>query len=164
MKKSKIITILILVAVVIIAVYFYYQGQNRKPTNQINITNQNQTENTEVEKIPEILGNKADLISCSVKPGSTISGNLVFNGIVKNAYFFEGNIVINILDQNKTVLKTSHGNAVTDWMTSGPVSFTGSIDLAGLPAGVAYFEIHNDNPGWPDEGFDKSILIPVVIN
>lgn len=162
MKKSKIITIVILIAVVVIGVYFYLQGQNRVPTNQINVTNQNQTENTEVEEIPEILGNKADLISCSVQPGASVSGDLKFSGIVKGGYFFEGNIVINILDQNKKVLKTSHGNAITEWMTADPVSFMGSINLIGLPAGAAYFEIHNDNAsGLPEN--DKSILIPVVI-
>lgn len=161
MKKSKIKTIIILVLVVLLAVVLFYVGQNKKINDQVNLINQD-NQKGEVEKTPEILGNKADLISCSVKPGSTISGNLVFNGIVKNGYFFEGNIVINILDQNKDILKKSYGNAVTDWMTSGPVSFTGSIDLTGVPAGAAYFEIHNDNASGIPEN-DKSILIPVII-
>ncbi len=87
---------------------------------------------------------------------------MAVSGIVKNAYFFEGNILLNVLDQNKNVLKTGHGSAITDWMTSGPVSFQGIIDTLGLPTGAAYIEIRNDNPsGMPEN--NKSILIPVVI-
>jgi hypothetical protein len=159
MKKSKITTIVILIAVVGIAAYLYFQGRNIKTVSQINVTNN--TQNLE-NKVPEILGNKADLISCSVSAGQSVSGELKFSGIVKGGYFFEGNIVINILDQNKNVLKTSHANAITEWMTVDPVSFMGSIDLTGLQTGPAYFEIHNDNAsGLPEN--DKSILIPITI-
>ncbi|MFH1608991.1 MAG: Gmad2 immunoglobulin-like domain-containing protein [Patescibacteria group bacterium] len=160
MKKSQIITIVILIAVVVIGVYFYFQGQNRVPTNQIDVTT-SINQNTE-EKLPEILGNKDDLISFSVVAGSTISGNLEFGGIVKNAYFFEGNILINILDQNKKVLKNGYANAITEWMIAGPVSFKGTIDLTGLPTGAGFIEIRNDNPS-DDRSLDKSIYIPVFI-
>jgi len=110
----------------------------------------------------QISGHTADLVSFSVSPGEKVSGVLDFTGTVKNNYFFEANIVVNILDNNKKLLKQGHASSTTDWMTSGPVSFAGSIDLSGLPQGLAYIEIANDNPsGLPENS--KSIYIPIVI-
>ena len=110
----------------------------------------------------EIEGNKDDLVSFSVSPGEEISGVLNFNGIVQNGYFFEGNIGINILDENKKLLKAGNAMATTDWMTSEPVSFGGTIDLTGLPPGPGYIQIANDNPS-DMRDLDKFIYIPVII-
>ena len=108
------------------------------------------------------LGDKDDLVTFSIKPGSSVHGILSYRGTIKDGYFFEGNILINILSPDKTVLKKSNAVAKGDWMTSGPVDFEGNIDFTGLPKGPAYFEIHNDNAsGLPEN--DKSVLIPIVI-
>jgi hypothetical protein len=112
--------------------------------------------------LPQIEGNKNDLVSFSVVPNSKVSGVLNYEGSVKGAYFFEANIGINILDIKGNYLKRDHANSTTDWMTVEPVLFKGSIDLSGLPKGPAYFEIHNDNAsGLPEK--DKFIWIPIVI-
>ena len=117
----------------------------------------------EVFDEPKISGNKEDLISFSVAPGDEVSGVLNFSGTVQNGYFFEGNIGINILDQNKKLLKAGNAMATTDWMTSEPVSFGGTIDLTGLPPGPGYLQIANDNAsGLPEN--DKFIYIPIVIS
>lgn len=110
----------------------------------------------------DLLGNKEDLISFSISPQTKVQGILSYRGIIQGGYFFEGNILINILDSNKNLLKKSNAMATTDWMTIEPVEFEGNIDFAGLPSGPAYFEIHNDNAsGLPEN--DKSVLIPIVI-
>ncbi|MEK7113622.1 MAG: hypothetical protein AAB873_02215, partial [Patescibacteria group bacterium] len=91
-----------------------------------------------------------------------VHDSIVYNGIVKGGYFFEANILINILDVDKKVLRQSNAIATTEWMIAGPVSFAGSLDIKGLPLGLAYLEIHNNNAsGLPEH--DKSILIPIVI-
>lgn len=105
--------------------------------------------------------NKDDLIEFSVKPGSTVSGKMTVTGTVKNAYFFEANISINLLDANQNVLKAGYGTATTDWMTTGPVSFTANIDATGL-SGFGYIEIQNDDPSDGEGGPAKIILIPVI--
>ena len=110
----------------------------------------------------QILGNKDDLVTFSILPSSKVHGVLSYRGVIKGAYFFEANIVINILDLNKNVLQRSNAMATSDWMTSGPVDFEGNFDFGGLPKGPAYFEIHNDNPSDMRQN-DKSILIPIVI-
>lgn len=104
----------------------------------------------------------SDLISFSIAPGTKVHGILSYRGSLQGGYFFEGNVIINILDANKKVLKSSNAVAKTDWMTAGPVDFEGNIDFTGLKKGNAYFEIHNDNASGLVQN-DKSILIPIVI-
>jgi len=110
----------------------------------------------------EILGNKDDLVSFSVLPGSKVSGLVAYKGVIKGAYFFEANILVNILDANKNVLKQGNAMATTEWMTAEPVSFEGKMDFTGLTKGPGFIEIHNDNPSDMRE-YDKSVLVPVVI-
>ncbi len=113
-----------------------------------------------------IEGNKDDLIYFSINPGDGLIGSLNAVGTVKGGYFFEGNILVNILDKNKKLLKAGHGTAVSNWMTSGEVNFHTFIDFSeGLPphdGGEAYIEIKNDNPS-DDRSKDKSILIPIFL-
>ena len=109
-----------------------------------------------------ILGNGGDLVFLSVLPNAKVSGVLNLTGEVKGGYFFEGNILINVLDANKNVLSQGHGTATTDWMTADPVTFTATVDFTSLPVGPAYLEIHNDNAsGLPEN--DKSILVLIII-
>lgn len=116
----------------------------------------------QTEENSQVFGNKADLLSFSIAPGAKLQGVVSYKGSIKGGYFFEGNILINILDKNKKVIKAGHATAKTDWMTSGPVSFEGGVDVSALPKGPAYFEIHNDNAsGLPEN--DKSVIIPIVI-
>jgi hypothetical protein len=109
-------------------------------------------------------GKTEDLLSFSIVPGAKMpNGILSYKGEIKGGWFFEGNILINILDQNKKLLKSSNAMAKGEWMTIEPVEFEGNIDFSGLAKGGAYFEIHNDNASALPEN-DKSILIPIVIN
>ena len=103
-----------------------------------------------------------DLLAFSITAGSKLHGIVSYRGTVQNGYFFEGNILINVLDVNKKVLKNSNAMATTEWMTSGPVEFEGNIDFTNLAKGPGYIEIHNDNAsGLPEK--DKSVLIPITI-
>ena len=169
MKKIKVTHILLVIIILlfIIGVYVFAKKANAPVT-----VNQNQNIKTPVvvdttmpllEDKTQILGQKDDLISFSILPFTKVHGILSYRGVIKGGYFFEGNIVIKILDVNKKVLKTSNAVAKGEWMTAGPVNFEGNIDFTGLSKGSAYFEIHNDNAsGLPKN--DKSILIPIVID
>jgi len=119
-------------------------------------------EKLEETTLAQMLGRKEDLISFSIYPGVKVRGILSYRGVIQGGYFFEGNILINILDKDKKVLKQSNAVAKTEWMTAGPVDFEGNIDFGDLPKGFAYFEIHNDNASGDPER-DKSILIPIMI-
>jgi hypothetical protein len=145
--KKIIITIIVILICVLSAIFILKNDLFKSPIPQIN---------------KEILGNKQDLVFFSVSPGQKVSGSLKVIGSIRNAYFFEANILINILDSNKNILKNGYANATSDWMTIEPVSFEGNIDLSGLPKGDAYIEIHNDNASGLSEN-DKNILIPIII-
>lgn len=134
------------------------EGLNQNPNTE--------EQNINIESNTEILGNKDDLIYFSIQPNAKVFGIQSYRGSVKGGYFFEGNILINILDANKNVLKQSNATATTEWMTVEPVDFEGNLDFTGLPKGLAYIEIHNDNAsGLPtNEGTNKSILIPIIID
>lgn len=158
---SKLNTVLLIVLIVLMIVALKVMFKDKEKYLRPFTQNKEQVGDNDVV-YPQVSPNQADLVSLSITPNQTLSGLVNFTGSVKNAYFFEANIVIRILDVNNNVLKTGFGTATTDWMTTNPVSFQGSIDLTGLPTGPAYFQIHNDNAsGLPQN--DKFILIPIVI-
>ncbi len=154
---SKLNTALLLVLIVLMV--FAIRIMKEEPDKYFPEFTQNKIEQTAVYGV---LGNKDDLVFFSIVPNTKVNGILSYRGQVKGGYFFEGNILINILDINKKILKSSNAVAKDDWMTAGPVNFEGNINFTNLKKGPAYFEIHNDNAsGLPEN--DKSILIPIVI-
>ncbi len=115
-----------------------------------------------VENPGLIQGNKDDLISFSITPNTRVSKVVSYRGVVKGGYFFEANILVNVLDLNKKKVIQSNAIATTEWMTAGPVDFEGYLDFSKAPKGNGYIEIHNDNASGIPEN-DKSILIPIII-
>lgn len=154
-SKLNTVLLIVLVILVVIALSFMFKNKDTYIDPIIGNKTEPSTEN-------KILGNKDDLVSFSIAPGTKVRGVVSYSGVIKGAYFFEANILINVLDANRNILKAGNTMATGDWMTSGPVSFAGTIDFSGLKKGGAFIEIHNDNPsGLPEN--DKSVLIPVVI-
>lgn len=152
-KTGKIILGIVILLVLVVVLFFL--GGKKENTEEV------PSDVLVVEN--EILGKKEDLVSFSILPGTKMpKGILSYRGEIKGAWFFEGNILINILDANKNVLKASNGIAKTDWQTVDAVEFEGNIDFTGLPAGPAYFEIHNDNASGEPQ-FDKFIQIPIIL-
>lgn len=160
MKKQKIITICIILFVLVASVVLYFYGQRAK--NDVTLVPVIDTKLPLYPDKDKLLGNRDDLVSFTIAPDTEVHGILSYRGTIKEGYFFEGNIIVNILDENKKVLLKSNGISKGDWMTSGPVNFEGNIDFTNLPKGKAYFEIKNDNAsGLPAN--DKSVLIPIII-
>lgn len=155
---SKLNTVLL--AILIILMIIALMRMSRGKEEYLPVSGNEQVH--QVNKI-EIEGNKEDLVSFSIRSGQEVSGKTVLTGSIKGGYFFEGNIIINILDENRKIIKESNANATGDWMTDKTVPFKGNLDFSNLPKGKAYIEIHNDNAsGLPEN--DKSILIPIIIN
>lgn len=160
---SKLNTGLLIILIILLAIAIKIMLQNKQVyLPEFSQPTSTQTKTSEPASIQNILGNKDDLISFSIRPFSNVHGTVSYRGSIKGGYFFEGNILIGVADINKKIIRQSNGVAKTDWMTSGPVDFEGNIDFSGLPKGPAYLEIHNDNPSGLTEN-DKSILIPIVI-
>ncbi len=157
---SKVNTVLLLILIVLMIFAIRLMLQNKEL--YLHPFNQNQEQVKIVESVPQISGSKDDLVSFSILPGSKVHGVVSYRGVIGGGYFFEANILINVLDSNKNILKQDNAMTKDDWMQSKPVSFEGSIDFTGLPKGPAYIQIHNDNPSDMRQ-YDKFILIPIVI-
>ncbi len=145
-NNNTIIAILVLIIIGFLAYTFYKKPAVTTPP---------------VTQTPSMSGDVGNFVSFSIAPGTIVSGVMVVTGSVKGAYFFEANMIAQILDANKNVLKSAPAAATTDWMTSDPVSFTTTLDFTGIPAGQGYIRLHNDNSsGMPEN--DRFIDIPVV--
>lgn len=154
--------LLILIILMVIALKFMFKNKETYVEPLLGDKTEDKVNENTLDK-SQMLGKTEDLISFSIASGTKVpKGILSYRGEIKGAWFFEANILINILDANKNVIKSSNAVAKTDWMTVDPVEFEGNIDFTGLPAGPAYFEIHNDNASGEPQ-FDKFIQIPIVI-
>lgn len=161
-NKTNTILLIILIILVAVGVWFLAKGRS-EPRYSIDQQLNGSNTNPPVTLNPGVIGpNAKDLVSFSVKAGDTVSGKVKATGVVSGGYFFEANIVVNILDANKKLLKAGNGMADGDWMTAKPTSFSTNLDFTGLPSGPAYIEIKNDNASG-DPAYDKQILIPIVI-
>lgn len=161
MQKNNKIIIWVLVLAVIVLAYVVIKDKAVAPV----VPEPPVIDNT-MPPIPKerLEGNKNDLISFSIWPGTKVHGVVSYRGIISGGYFFEGNILVSVLDANKNLLKGGNAVATTEWMTAGPVSFEGNIDFSGLPNGPAYILIQNDDPSDGEGGPPKKIFIPIIID
>ena len=163
-KFGKIILTVIIILVIGLVVFLLQKpventSLNEPVNDDVVIIDQQPTNNAPLNAVGP---NASDLLEFSLEPGALVSGLASFTGKVEGAYFFEGNILINVLDAEQNVVKEGFATATTEWMTEGPVEFAGEIDFTGLQPGPGYVEIKNDNPS-DEEGFEKQILLPIVI-
>jgi len=159
--KQRLLIILIL-AVFVSAGLFYWKNSNKTVKSPSFVEEPVSTVVGPAVLTGAGVDTAKDLSEFSIMPGSKVHGILSYRGTISGGYFFEGNILINVLDANKKVLKKSNAVAKTEWMTSGPVDFEGNIDFTNIAKGPGYIEIHNDNAsGLPEH--DKSVLIPIII-
>ena len=159
------ILLFVLIILMVIALRFMYKNQSTylpvlKDKESIVVVDKNMPETLDKSLMT---GNKEDLVSFSIVSNAKVHGIISYRGAIKGGYFFEGNILINILDKNKKILRESNGMAKDNWMTIEPIYFEGNIDFTGLPKGQAYFEIQNDDPSGGEGGPIKKILIPIII-
>ena len=152
MKGKIIAIILVLVAIILLAPIMF------RPKDAIAPVQNGKTPEVQIE------GNKEDLVSFSIKPGQEVSGIMKATGVLSGGYFFEANVPVTILDEQKKIILQTYGMGTTDWMTAGPVSFYTDLDFTNLPKGKAYIEIKQDDPSGGESGMKiRSILIPIVI-
>ena len=160
---SKLNTILLLILIILMIIALRWMFAN-KSTYLPGMTQSNTSYLQNGKTVPQIEGNKDDLILFSIEPGQEVSGKVHATGELGNSYFFEANVPIAILDGQKNLILQSHGQGTTDWMTNGPVSFYTDLDFSNLPKGKAYIKITQDDPSGGESGLKiHSILIPIVI-
>lgn len=156
--KKAILVIIVFIVVIILAPLVFRPNSAIAPVK----------DGMQTGELPLVGGNEDDLVSFSIKHGQEVSGIIKATGVLKGGYFFEGNVLVAILDanQNPTNYGPGHGTATTDWMTAGPVSFEADFDFTKIPKGKAFIKITPDDPRDVSEkggAIMKQILIPIVI-
>lgn len=82
------------------------------------------------------------------------------SGRARGSWFFEANMPVTLIDENKKILAKAPLQAQGEWMTADFVPFAGSIifEKPATKSGILIFE--NDNPsGFPEHA--KSFTVPV---
>jgi len=95
-------------------------------------------------------------------PGTVVSTPLAVSGRARGAWFFEGEVRLRLLDDERNVLAAGFATAEGEWMTKGFVPFRGTLAFrrpAGLRRGV--LEVARNNVS-DDRTLDEALEIPVV--
>lgn len=156
---SKLNTVLLVVLIVLMSIALKWMSQQRELYFP--------TQSGEEKIMPGFEGNSDDLVSLSIVPGQQISGTVTITGSLKGAYFFEGSMPVALLDGEKkpTSYGPGYATATSDWMTTGPVSFTVTLDVQHAPAGLYYLAFTQDDPSDGESGTPpRSILVPVIVS
>jgi len=171
--KQNISKIIIGVLIVLVLIFGYFAFYKNRQTGEL--VNQNNddyqipvgdTKDDADVSEQNYLGNREDLLSFSIASGSKVSGKITVSGSIKGGYFFEGNLPITILDANKnqTSYGPGHGDATTDWMTAGAVSFKIDFDFSKIPNGYYFIKITQDDPSGGEGGRPiRFVLIPIIV-
>ncbi len=166
MKGKAIIVILFLLALIILVPIIFRPKDAVAPVKEVDTQNKEEVVDNTIVTKTEIEGSKEDLVSFSIAPGQEVSGIMKITGVLSGGYFFEGNLPVSILDENKNLTSygPGHGQATTDWMTKGEVSFAIDFDFNKIPKGNYYIKLMQDDPSGGESGKPiKSILIPIII-
>ena len=98
----------------------------------------------------------------SPKFGASLSGEISVEGIAPGTWFFEGSFPVSIEDPSGKVLSEGFVTAQSDWMTTLPIVFKGTLKGPGNYSGKAVLVLKKDNPsGLPEN--DVRYEIPVNI-
>lgn len=96
----------------------------------------------------------------SVEPEKEISSPVLVEGEAIGTWFFEGDFLIKIIDDQENVLGISYAQAQGEWMTEELVPFKGIIDFKIGENTKGFLILSKDNPS-NDPELDEEMRIPV---
>ena len=98
----------------------------------------------------------------SPSAGDVITSPVQLSGQALGNWFFEGSAPVSVIDLNGALLGRGNITTTGDWMSNGPVDFSGSIKFTlttGSTAGILLLE--NDNPSG-QASTSRYLAVPVV--
>ncbi|MDD4931665.1 MAG: GerMN domain-containing protein [Candidatus Colwellbacteria bacterium] len=102
-------------------------------------------------------------IITSPTSGSSVSHRVLLEGTAPGNWFFEASFPVSIEDSSGNIIATSHVTALSDWMTTLPIRFSGTIDLPTDYSGPAKLVFKKDNPsGIPENDARMEISVSVT--
>lgn len=91
-----------------------------------------------------------------------VSSPLRIMGEARGTWFFEGDFPIALYTDSGEIFAEGFGHSSEEWMTEDFIPFTAELTFT-APAGTqAKLELMLNNPA-DDEGFDRSVIIPVTL-
>ena len=97
----------------------------------------------------------------SLMPGQLVQPPLRLEGTVTGGgWFFEATFPIRILDADGTVLGTTTARAEGDWMSTGTVPWSATLDFGQARGATGTIVFMNDNPSG-DPANAKTFSVPV---
>lgn len=93
---------------------------------------------------------------------AVISSPLKISGDARGSWFFEGEFPIALYAAGGEVLAEGFGHSSEPWMTEQFIPFTAELTFDAPSGTRLQLELMLNNPA-DDEGFDRSVIIPVVI-
>lgn len=104
---------------------------------------------------------KSEVIIRTPRPNQIITSPLTVEGKARGGnWFFEGNAILRLLDENGNDIFISNVMATTDWMTEDYVEFKGQIRFISPASGSGTLVFKNDNPSGLSQ-HDKEFRVPV---
>ena len=107
-----------------------------------------------------VLPNSEIVISLP-KSGSKVSSPITLSGKAIGPWYFEASAPVWVIDSNGKVLGQSYITAQDNWMTTGFVSFAGTIEFEKPTTEEGTVVFKNDNPSG-DESRSKQYVVPVL--
>jgi len=156
MKKSILIRVVIGLVIIGVALVYKYYIAEPEVVENIN-TNINAEEN--VNAVIEALKIK-DL---NIESGELITSPVTISGSASGTWFFEGSFLVDLVDENDSVIAQSYVTALGEWMTEEYVSFGGTLEFSNLMAGdvqTGKLIFRKANPSDLNE-LDESFELPV---
>jgi hypothetical protein len=101
----------------------------------------------------------ADILLKAPTAEALITSPVQVSGMAKGYWFFEGQMPIKILDQDKNEIASGTAHAEGDWMSEGLVPFAGTVEFT-TDAETGFLVMQKDNPSGEPEN-DKSMMMPV---
>jgi hypothetical protein len=109
--------------------------------------------NTEVVTEPDVVIDTPQIAQIVTSP-------MTIKGKVKNSWFFEANLPIELRDENGKVLAQKGYMTPDDWMTPGYKTLDTTLSFKAPTTDYGVLVIHNDNPsGLPEN--DKKFEVPI---
>lgn len=102
---------------------------------------------------------KSDVVVISPKRGRRVTSPLTVNAKARGNWFFEGQIPVQLVDEEGNVIATAIGQVDGGWMTMELVKFTATLTFE-TTANRGYVVIKKDNPsGLPENEGEYRVLV-----
>lgn len=101
-----------------------------------------------------------EIILATPVKNNTIPNPLIIKGQAKGNWFFEGQFLAELYDDNGNLLGKTILRALEDWMTNKYVAFEGNLEFSSYTTSTGFLKLLSDNPSGLAEN-QKVLVVPL---